>query len=107
MRWMIVTLLLLFCALQYHLWVGEGSLAEEARLTRALEKQQVENDRLRQRNKVLAVEVDALKQDPDALEERARQDLGMIRRGETFYLVTDASSAELSDSDSRDAAGKH
>lgn len=89
MKWLIVTLSVLFLGLQYRLWVGEGSLAEVVRLgdERAIQAQ--ENDRLRERNRILAAEVDGLKSGLDAVEERAREDLGMIKPGETFFMVVE------------------
>ena len=82
-------LLLLFVLLQYDLWVGEGSLASAWRLQQEVTKQQQENDRLRERNAALAAEVVDLKQGLDAIEERARNELGMIKEGETFIQVVE------------------
>ncbi len=76
MKWLIPTLLILLCGLQYRLWVGEGSLADVVRLSNEIDTQAQENDRLRQRNAVLAAEVDGLKSGLDAVEER------VIRLGE-------------------------
>ncbi len=91
MKWLIPTLLILLCGLQYRLWVGEGSLADVVRLSNEIDAQAQENDRLRQRNTVLAAEVDGLKSGLDAVEERAREDLGMIKPGETFFMVVEPS----------------
>jgi cell division protein FtsB len=87
MKWILVTLLIVFIALQYRLWVGEGSLADVARLEREIQRQQAENERLRERNRILAVEVEDLKTGLDGIEERARQDLGMVRKDETFFMI--------------------
>jgi cell division protein FtsB len=87
MKWMIAILLIVIAALQYRLWVGEGSLAEVTRLEGEIHRQQTENDQLRERNRILAVEVDNLKNGLDSIEERARNDIGMIRKGETFFMV--------------------
>lgn len=89
MRWLIVVLAILLLVLQYRLWIGEGSLAQRAELRRTASQQQARNERLAERNNILAGEVAALKNGLDALEERARHDLGMVREGETFYLVVD------------------
>jgi cell division protein FtsB len=89
MKWFTATLLVILALLQYRLWVGEGSLAHIARLEADIEQQQAENERLVDRNKVLAVEVEALKNGSDSVEERAREDMGMIRKGETFYMVVE------------------
>lgn len=87
MKWMLATLLIILLGLQYRLWVGEGSLADVARLEREVGLQQAENDRLRERNQVLAVEVENLKTGLDSVEERARNDIGMIKKNETFFMV--------------------
>ena len=87
MRILIGILFVLFLWLQYRLWVGEGSLAEVHNLRREIERQQSELQRLEQRNRVLEAEVLDLKSGLEALEERARSELGMIREGEIFYQV--------------------
>lgn len=87
MKWMIATLIICLLGLQYRLWVGEGSLANVAQLERGVKQQQAENARLRERNNILAVEVDNLKNGLDSIEERARNDVGMIKKDETFFMV--------------------
>jgi cell division protein FtsB len=89
MRWLIIILLLLLAGLQYRLWVGEGSLAHRAELNRQLQQQESENQALRDRNERIATDVESLKTNLDSIEEKARADLGMIKQGETFYLVID------------------
>lgn len=75
--------------LQYRLWVGESSLAQRQVLKHKVEVQQQENEVLRERNRVLANEAANLKDGLESVEERARTDLGMIKEGETFYMVVD------------------
>ena len=89
MRWLIIILVVLLAGLQWRLWVGEGSLAHRAELNRQLQQQENDNQTLRQRNQLLATDVESLKTNLDAIEEKARADLGMIKQGETFYLVID------------------
>ncbi len=89
MRWLNIFLLLILLGLQYRLWVGAGSWADVAALDRKIEQQQEKNERLMARNQLLEGEVISLKSGLDAIEERARNDLGMIKRDETFYLVVD------------------
>lgn len=89
MRWLLVILLVLLSGLQFRLWVGEGSLAHRAELNRQLEAQEQENSALRERNALIATDVQSLKSNLNAIEEKARGDLGMIKQGETFYLVVD------------------
>ncbi|WP_439133463.1 cell division protein FtsB [Pseudomaricurvus sp.] len=91
MKWLIPILLILLVGLQYRLWVGEGSLADVVRLNDEIKTQSLENERLRDRNRVLATEVKGLKSGIDAVEERAREDLGMIKPDETFFMVVDPS----------------
>lgn len=78
----------IFLILQLSLWFGEGGILDVHRLKTAVAEQQAENLKLRQRNQVLEAEVNDLKNGRDAIEERARLDLGMIKDDETFYLVT-------------------
>ncbi len=82
--WLLVVLLVL---LQYRLWVGDGSLAEVWGLYQQVETQKAENRELRERNQALEAEVKDLKQGLDAIEERAREELGMTRDDETFYQI--------------------
>ncbi len=87
MKWFFVVLVAVFFALQLKLWVGEGSLREVQRLRDAIAAQQTENTTLAARNAALAAEVADLKHGLDAVEERARSELGMIRRGESFFQI--------------------
>lgn len=75
--------------LQSRLWFGEGSLAEVWQLRQDVAKKKQENAALLARNQRLAAEVSDLKQGTEALEGRARSQLGMIKEGETFYLILD------------------
>jgi cell division protein FtsB len=77
----------LLVALQYPLWVGKGSWMRVWELDRQLAAQHEVNLRLKARNDALDAEVRDLKQGLDAIEERARLDLGMIRNDEVFYQV--------------------
>ena len=89
MRLLTGILLLLFVLLQYDLWVGEGSLASAWRLQQEVAQQQQENRSLKERNAALSAEVTDLKQGYDAIEERARSELGMIKEGETFVQIVE------------------
>ena len=89
MKVLLVILFVVMVTLQYRLWVGEGSYADVRRLQAAIDEQRAENDALELRNQELEAEVRDLKQGLEAVEERARRDLGMLREGETFYQVTD------------------
>ena len=87
MRWFIGLLITLLVLLQYKLWVGDGSLAEVLDLYQQVEMQKDENRQLRERNQALEAEVQDLKQGLEAIEERAREELGMIKDDETFYQI--------------------
>jgi cell division protein FtsB len=89
MRWILTLLLLILIGLQSRLWFGQGSWEQIVALQRELEQQAVINERLSERNKVLENEVRDLKSGLDSVEERARSDLGLIKQGETFYLLID------------------
>ena len=67
--------------------VWNGSISELQRLTDELEKQETENQRLSSRNDELVSEVNALKTDPDAIEELLRSRFGYIKEGETFIRL--------------------
>ena len=90
MKVLIAILLLMFLALQYQLWVGEGGLPEVWQLQKALDAQQLENAELRDRNARLQAQVKDLKQGLEAVEEVARDELGMVKEGETFYQIIES-----------------
>ena len=73
--------------LQYPLWLGKGSWLKVWDLNRQLETQQQTNEQTRVRNATLDAEVRDLKQGTAAIEERARNELGMIKRDEVFYQI--------------------
>lgn len=89
MKWILPVLLALLVGLQYRLWVGEGSYAEISRLESDIVQQRAENDKMRERNRILAVEVEELKSGLNSIEERARLEMGMIKEGETFYMLVE------------------
>lgn len=89
MRWVVVALIVLLGWLQYRLWVGDGSLAELSLLRGEIAAQEEEIARLSDRNRALEAEVIDLRSGEDALEERARSELGMIKDGEIFLQVID------------------
>jgi len=77
----------LLLALQYPLWFGNGGVLAFWQLQRELAAHQAEAAQLRERNRALEAEVLDLKQGLEAVEERARNELGMIKKGETFYQI--------------------
>jgi cell division protein FtsB len=93
MKVLAAALVVLLALLQYRLWLGEGGLREVRRLRVEIESQRNENQQLKERNRTLAAEVVDLKKGTVAIEERARTDLGMVGKGETFYQVVPPSAA--------------
>lgn len=89
MKIVIGLLVIVLVLLQISLWTGEGSLSDIQRLEAAIEEQAAANARLAQRNEGLLQEVSDLKNGLDSVEEHARSELGLIKRGETYYLLVD------------------
>lgn len=81
----------LLLALQYPLWIGKGSWMKVRELDRSLAEHRESNARLKARNDALDAEVRDLKQGTEAIEERARLELGMIKKDEIFYQVVESS----------------
>jgi len=73
--------------LQYPLWFGDGGLFALWNLKQEIATQHAENIALKERNRALEAEVLDLKKGYEALEERARAELGMVRKGETLYQI--------------------
>jgi cell division protein FtsB len=84
---LIAVLILIFIGLQYRLWIGDGSFADINRLDQQVSVQESENAELEQRNDTLVREVEELQTGMDAIEEHARNELGLIKEGETFFLI--------------------
>ena len=89
MRVLIAILLFLVVVVQYRIWVGSDSLVDVWQLEQAVAAQREENQRLRIRNQQLAAEVRDLKNGLAAVEARAREELGMVRKDETLYRFRD------------------
>lgn len=106
MRVVTYILLALILLLQYPLWLGKGSWLKVWEADRQLETQKQINEQNQKRNAALEAEVLDLKNGTDAIEERARSELGMIRQGEVFFQIIGsaagtAASAVPSASDSK------
>lgn len=91
LRIVLLLLVALLAWLQYRLWWGSGGEGEVRALQQQVQKQARDNGGLQQRNDALAAEVKDLKNEGggEAIEERARSELGMIKPGETFYRVVE------------------
>jgi cell division protein FtsB len=87
MRWLTVGLLALIAMLQYPLWLGKGGWLKVWDYDRQLQQQKEVTKKLEIRNAGLDAEVRDLKQGYDAIEERARFELGMIRQDESFVQI--------------------
>lgn len=85
MKWILWGLGGILLLLQVRLWTGDGGIIQAIVLKRDVTKQEVLVAKLKDRNTVLEAEVKDLKNRLEALEERARSDLGMVREGEIFY----------------------
>jgi cell division protein FtsB len=86
---LVALLILLLALVQFRLWVGDESLAEVWRLRQAIERQRAENSLFKSRNQRLEAEVRDLKNGLEAVEERARVELGMIRRDEIYFQIVE------------------
>ncbi|MDR0362843.1 MAG: cell division protein FtsB [Planctomycetota bacterium] len=87
MRWLSAALIALLVLLQYPLWLGKGGWLWVWQASRQVERQQEDNHALETRNAALDAEVRDLKQGYDAIEERARFELGMVRENEVFVQI--------------------
>jgi cell division protein FtsB len=87
MRWLIAALAGLVLVLQYRIWLSPHGARDVLQLSRAVDRQVAENQRLADRNQSLVAEVRDLTQGYAALEERARSELGLIGAGETYFQV--------------------
>src|SRR5512134_2553445 len=89
MRALTFTLAALLVAIQYPLWLGKGGWVRVWEHDRQLNAQRAKNDALQARNAALDAEVRDLKQGLEAVEERARFELGMVRQDEVFFQIVD------------------
>jgi len=87
MRAFTLLLLIFFGLLQYRLWFGKNSVPDYLALKEDVIHQQEVNETLKQRNKLLYADTDDLKLGTEAIEERARNELGMIKENETFFRL--------------------
>lgn len=94
MKPIMILLTVILILLQYRLWFSHDGLPSVLHLYRAVEIQRQDNAVLEERNQVLAAEVQDLKSGLDALEERARSELGMIKQDETFFQIIEGADNE-------------
>lgn len=87
MRIISLLLIVFLALLQYRLWFGKNSVPDYLALKDEMQRQQLANEKLTQRNKLIYADIDDLKSGLEAMEERARNELGMIKQGETFFRL--------------------
>lgn len=94
MRWLSLALVALIVLLQYPLWLGKGGWLRVWEFDRQLQQQKEGNKKLEMRNAGLDAEVRDLKQGYDAIEERARFELGMVKQDEVFVQIPERAAVE-------------
>jgi len=92
LKLIVAILFVLLIWLQYKLWLGDGGIPEVLELEQEIETVQTEVNTLQERNKALNAEVMDLKKGIEAIEERARSEMGMIKKDEIYYQVIDSES---------------
>jgi cell division protein FtsB len=90
LRWLALFIIALVAALQYPMWLGKGGWLQVRELDRQVGVQRAANAKLKLRNEALDADVRDLKTGSEAIEERARAELGMIRQDEVFFQVQQA-----------------
>ena len=96
MKWLALFFAALIVALQYPMWLGKGGWLQVREYDRQLAEARAQNARLKARNEALDADVRDLKTGSEAIEERARSELGMIRQDEVFFQLQPAGSAPKS-----------
>jgi len=87
MRLFFILLLCVFALEQYHLWWGKNGMQDNNLLQQEVTLAKQANAELLQRNQMMYSEIDDLKQGSEAIEERARNELGLVKEGETFFRI--------------------
>lgn len=101
MRAFTALLLIVFSLLQYRLWFGKNSVPDYLALQEEVTRQELANTKLQQRNKLLYADTDDLKLGVEAIEERARNELGMIKENETFFRVIPNKESTMANNDDK------
>lgn len=94
MRILMIILTVLFIALQYNLWFGQGGVVQTVSLKRSIERQRAANDKQNKNNERFIKKVQSLKADNSAAEALAREELGMVKPDETYYRFVDQHAAQ-------------
>jgi cell division protein FtsB len=94
LRWLALVFVVLIAALQYPMWLGKGGWLQVRELDRRVALQREANEKLKARNQALDAEVRDLKTGYEAIEERARSELGMVRQDEVFFQLQQRAAPE-------------
>lgn len=105
MRLLAIIFAVLIAALQWPLWVGKGGWLRVWQLDQQVAERKVYNGKLQERNDALEAEVGDLKTGTDAIEERARNELGMVKQDEVFFQILDKRKPEIASSANASQAG--
>lgn len=89
LRGVMFTLLVILGLLEFRFWCSNDSILQVMKLKHTLEKQHSENDGLQHRNQLISAKISNLKKLPTAIEEQARYELGMVKRGEEYYQIVE------------------
>lgn len=87
LKYLVVVLIAILFFLQYRLWVQHNGIADTWQLDKEVAIQQQQNEEISERNKALMAEVKNLKEGNQIVAEHAREELGMIKKGEQFYQI--------------------
>lgn len=98
LRWIGLLLIVMLLVLQWHLWISPDGMRQVHALRATVREQKTENAQLRRRNEALEADVKDLKHNGQAVESRARAELGLIKPGETFYQVVEPAQGSSSGS---------
>lgn len=90
MKWVALILVVIFTTLQYRIWFGESSFREIKQQREKVDNIRKENKELELRNQKIVAEITDLRDGKDAIEERARYQLGMIKEGEVFIRILES-----------------
>jgi cell division protein FtsB len=86
-KWIAVLLIGLLALLQFRLWFGKNSISDYQKMQSQISTLEQQNANLQQRNSLLKADIQDLQLGIDSMEERARNELGLIKEGETFYRI--------------------
>lgn len=96
MKLVFVILLTLLIALQINIWIKKDGYKKMKEIENLIDLQTIENESLTKRNNRLKEEIKDMKNGQDAIEEKARTDIGMIKEGEEFFLINEGNENKLS-----------